>query len=606
MSDYTAPLQDMTFVLNDVLDAPATLAALPAHADIDSDLIAQVLAEAGRFTHEVLAPLNAVGDKAGCHFEQGSVTTPPGFAAAYQQFVEAGWPALACVPEYGGQGLPAILHTALYEMLSAANHAWGMYPGLLHGAYACLLQHADDALKERYLHRIVSGEWLATMCITEANAGSDLGLLRTRAVAQEDGSYQITGSKIFISGAEQDFTENIIHLVLARLPDAPAGSRGLSLFLVPKLLPDNTRNTVYCTGIEEKMGLHGSPTCSMQFDGATGWLIGTANLGLQAMFVMMNAARLHVGAQGLGLAEAAYQKALDYALERLQSRAPGVRANPQAAADPIILQPAVQRLLMNQRSFIEGGRMLAYWAGLMLDSADHDPDVQVRAQMQSRLGLMTPIIKAMLTTQGFYSTSEAIQVFGGHGYVSETGVEQYLRDVRITMVYEGSNEIQCIDFLVRKVLGDKGQALAALLDMVEDTARSEQQAAHNTAEGRHAAAVLEAVGTLRDHVSAIQEHTATCPGLPYQVASEMLRMTGHITTAWLWLRASAAARRKFGDNPRFYQGKLETACYYFTYLFPEVQSLSAIVKANLYHASHEIAFPLATDLNIQHACQKAG
>lgn len=589
---YQPPLRDMAFVLNDLLDAPARLSALRAHAEIDADLMQQVLQEAGRFAAEVIAPLNAGGDRQGCRFDDGEVRTPDGFAAAYRLFCEAGWPALACAPEHGGQGLPHLLNCALFEMLSAANHGWTMYPGLLHGAYACLSAHASDTLKARYLEQIVSGEWLATMCLTEAHAGSDLGLLRTRAIAQTDGSYQISGDKIFISGGEQDLSDNIVHLVLARLPDAAVGSKGLSLFLAPKLLPDGRRNAVHCTGIEHKLGIRGSATCSMRFDHAVAWLVGTEGRGLAAMFVMMNAARLHVGAQGLGIAEAAYQQALAYARERLQSRAP-VRSSTAAAADPIVMQPAVQKLLMAQRCRIEGGRMLAYWSGLLLDLAEHDGDAEQRRLHHTRLEFITPVIKAMLTDNGFQSASQALQVFGGHGYVTETGVEQYLRDARITMIYEGSNEIQAVDFLLRKALADGGRRMDDFLDMVEQDARQD----HDGADAAHAAQLLQLTQRLRAAIQSIAVAMASQPQLPYFVADEMLRLSGHAAMAWLWLKAARTAAEKHAADPRFYAGKRDSACYYFAFLFPEVQQLLGIVDACL--AANQPALP--SDLILHNA-----
>jgi|SRR5450830_33466 len=581
---YQPPLRDMAFVLNDLLDAPARLSALGAYAEVDADLMQQVLQEAGRFAAEVVAPLNPGGDRQGCRFDGGEVRTPDGFAAAYRQFCMAGWPALACAPEHGGQGLPHLLNCALFEMLSAANHGWTMYPGLLHGAYACLSAHAGAELKARYLEKIVSGAWLATMCLTEAHAGSDLGLLRTRAVAQADGSYRLSGDKIFISGGEQDLTDNIVHLVLARLPDAPPGSKGLSLFLAPKLLPDGSRNAVHCTGIEHKMGIRGSATCSMRFDHAVGWLVGAEGRGLAAMFVMMNAARLHVGAQGLGIAEAAYQQALAYARERLQSRAP-MRSSTAAAADPIVMQPAVQKLLMAQRCRIEGGRMLAYWSGLLLDLAEHDDDAEQRRLHHARLEFITPVIKAMLTDNGFQSASQALQVFGGHGYVTETGVEQYLRDARITMIYEGSNEIQAVDFLLRKALADGGRRMHDFLAMVEHDACQDQDGADTT----HAAQLLQLTQRLRAAMQSMAAAMASRPQLPYFVADEMLRLSGHAAMAWLWLKAARTAAAKHAADPRFYAGKRDTACYYFAFLFPEVQQLLGVVDACL--AADQPAIP---------------
>ncbi|HNK18084.1 MAG TPA: acyl-CoA dehydrogenase family protein, partial [Piscinibacter sp.] len=462
MWQYEAPLRDMRYVIEDVLGLPAQWAALPAFAELDADTARAVLAEAARFATEVLAPTNANGDLEGCTLADGEVRTPRGYKEAYRAFVEAGWPALACDPAVGGQGLPQVLNAALYEMLAAANHAWTMYPGLLHGAYECLHLHASEELKQRYLGKVVSGEWLSTMCLTEAHAGSDLGLLATRATPAADGSYRLKGTKIFISGGEQDLTDNIVHLVLARLPDAPPGTKGISLFLAPKFLPDGTRNPLRCDGIEKKMGIKGSATCVMAFDGATGWLVGEPNRGLQAMFAMMNAARLHVALQGLAHAQNAHRNAVVYAHERLQSRAP-VREG-KAAADPIVLHPAMRRTLLRQRVLVEGARLIAYEAAHLIDLAEHAGDAAQRERAQEQAALLTPVLKSFLTDNGFALASDALQVFGGHGYTHDWGIEQCLRDARIAMIYEGTNQIQAIDLVVRKLVTDGGRAFAAWLE----------------------------------------------------------------------------------------------------------------------------------------------
>jgi alkylation response protein AidB-like acyl-CoA dehydrogenase len=513
-------LADIQFLLNDVLQAPAQWQALAPLADTDGALAAQVLDEAAKFVDSAVAPLQHVGDEVGCRFDAGQVHTPPGFREAYQAFWQAGWPALACSPEDGGQGLPAALECVLYEWLAGANHGWTMAPGLLHGAYECIKHHASDALKAQYLEKVATGEWLATMCLTEAHAGSDLGLVRTRAVPQPDGSVRVNGSKIFISGGEHDLTDNIVHLVLARLPDAPAGPKGLSLFLVPKILPGGERNAVVCERIEEKMGLHGSPTCVMRFDDATGWLVGEPHRGLNAMFVMMNAARLHVGLQGIGLLEAAWQKASAYAAERRQMRAPG-------AKDTSLIQdhPAIRRILHTQRAWIDGGRVLAYHTALQLDVAKHHPDAAERVAAQRWCALVTPVLKAALTDQGFHGASACLQVFGGHGYVSEWGIEQIVRDARVAMIYEGTNEIQAIDLLVRKVLTDGGQSLAALLASLPGLPPSPAASAR-----RHA--LMEITQTL-----AIAAQTD--PELPYWVADDYLRAVALVLLEWAFSRVRA-------------------------------------------------------------------
>ena len=523
-------LADIQHLLTHVLQAPARWQALAPFADTDGELAAQVLEEAAKFVDSAVAPLQRTGDEVGCRFDAGQVHTPPGFRDAYQAFWQGGWPALACAPEDGGQGLPAVLECVLFEWLAGANHGWTMAPGLLHGAYECIKHHASDALKAQYLEKVATGEWLATMCLTEAHAGSDLGLVRTRGVLQPDGSARVNGSKIFISGGEHDLTDNIVHLVLARLPDAPAGPKGLSLFLVPKVLQDGSRNAVVCERIEEKMGLHGSPTCVMRFDDATGWLVGEPNKGLSAMFVMMNAARLHVGLQGIGLLEAAWQKASAYAAERRQMRAPG-------AKDTSLIHdhPAIRRILHTQRAWIDGGRVLAYHTALQLDVAKHSTDAGERAAAQRWCALVTPVLKAALTDQGFHGASACLQVFGGHGYVSEWGIEQIVRDARVAMIYEGTNEIQAIDLLVRKVLADGGQGLAALLATLPGAAPSPAASAR-----RHA--LVEITQTL-----AIAAQTD--PELPYWVADDYLRAVALVLLDWAWCQIGAASHSERWNAP---------------------------------------------------------
>jgi alkylation response protein AidB-like acyl-CoA dehydrogenase len=537
--DYQPRLDDIRFILHEVLDAPAQLQTLAPFAGTDAELMEQVLGEAGKFVAGQIAPLQRTGDEIGCSFDQGRVTTPPGFKAAYAAFWQGGWPALACATEDGGQGLPAVLEAILYEMLSAANHGWTMAPGLLHGAYECIRHHASDALKASYLEKVATGEWLATMCLTEPHAGSDLGLARTRAVGQADGSYRLGGTKIFISGGEHDLTDNIVHLVLARLPDAPPGPKGLSLFLAPKVLPDGQRNTVHCDRIEEKMGLHGSPTCVMRFDEATGWIVGEPGRGLAAMFVMMNAARLHVALQGIGLLEAAWQKADAYAGERLQMRVPGPRDNTQAA-DAISGHPAMRRILDTQRAWIDGGRVLAYRTAMELDIAKHHPDATRQASAQRWCSLVTPVLKAAFTHQAFYGASECLQVFGGHGYVREWGIEQIVRDARVPMIYEGTNEIQAIDLLVRKVLADGGAAMAALLQDLQtglDAGRPGD------------AEVLRRFAELRDLTALLAKASQADPVLAYEAADDYLRAVALALLAWAWSRIDRVA----ADAPRWRQ-----------------------------------------------------
>lgn len=524
---YAPPLADNRFILFDVLDAPGQLRPAAGAENTDADLLGQVLEEAARFVGGVVAPLRSVGDAPGCRFEAGRVSTPPGFRDAYRAFQEAGWPALACAPEDGGQGLPWVLEGVLYEWLSAANHGWTMAPGLLHGAYECLRHHGSDALKSAWLPQVASGEWLATMCLTEPHAGSDLGLATTRAVPQADGSHRVSGTKIFISGGEHDLTDNIVHLVLARQPDAPGGPKGLSLFLVPKLLPGGERNAVVCERIEEKMGLHGSPTCVMRFDAATGWIVGEPNRGLAAMFVMMNAARLHVALQGVGLLDAALQLARGYAAERRQMRVPGPRDASQPA-DLIEGHPAVRRILETQQAWVDAGRVLAYQTAIELDLARSHPDAGRRDFAQQWCSLLTPVLKSAFTEQGFHGASDCLQVFGGHGYVREWGVEQIVRDARIAMIYEGTNEIQAIDLLVRKVLPDGGRALGEVLDRLAADL-----------DGGADSALIAAVAQLRQATHHLVQHARDDPSHAYWVAGDYLRALALILMAWAWTRIAA-------------------------------------------------------------------
>ena len=550
-SSYQPRPADNAFLLFNVLQAPQQLAPLSTLTEADQALMEQVLDEAGKFVGEVVAPLSRSGDEIGCHWEAGQVTTPPGFREAYQAFWQAGWPALAGAAEDGGQGLPWVLEGVLYEWLSAANHGWTMAPGLLHGAYECIKHHACDELKARYLEKVASGEWLATMCLTEPHAGSDLGLVRTQAQPVDGGSlpgeHRLNGSKIFISGGEHDLTENIVHLVLARLPGAPAGPKGLSLFLAPKFLPDGTRNGAHCDRIEEKMGLHGSPTCVMRFEDATGWLVGQPGAGLNAMFVMMNAARLHVALQGIGLLDAAWQKADAYAHERRQMRAPGPRPASRGdkdSADLLIEHPAMRRILDVQRAWIDGGRLLAYRTGLALDIARHHPDAAERAQAQRWCSLVTPVLKAAWTHQAFHGASECLQVFGGHGYVREWGIEQIVRDSRVAMIYEGTNEIQAIDLLQRKVLPDGGDALGAVLLSLRATLDASRP---------FDAEVLRRLAELRYLSTTLAAACAHDPMLASLSADDYLRAVALVLLAWAWAQIE---RTPGSESPRW-QGPLQ-------------------------------------------------
>jgi alkylation response protein AidB-like acyl-CoA dehydrogenase len=563
MNAYTPRTDEMHFVLSKVLGAPAQLQALPAFGEVDPDLMQQVLDEAGKFVGEVIAPLNREGDEIGAQWKDGSVTMPPGFRDAYQSFWQSGWPALAASAEDGGQGLPSVLEAMLYEMLSAANHGWTMAPGLLHGAYECIKHHASDELKAQYLEKVATGEWLATMCLTEPHAGSDLGLCRTKAVPQADGTYLLSGTKIFISGGEHDLTDNIVHLVLARLPDAPPGPKGLSLFLVPKFYADGSRSAVHCERIEEKMGLHGSPTCVMRFDEAASQIVGEPGKGLNAMFIMMNAARLHVALQGIGLLDAAWQKADAYSQERRQMRAPG-KGRGAGEADLIAEHPAMRRILDTQRAWIDGGRVLAYKTAIELDQIKHGaPEAQPFAQRWC--ALVTPIMKAVFTHQAFHGGSDCLQVFGGHGYVREWGIEQHIRDARVAMIYEGTNEIQAIDLLVRKVLADAGQSLNALLDFVE---------ADLPAKAPTRTASVARIGTLRAITKQIVDAAPKDAQLPFRVADDYLRACALVLLDWAWLRIDAAVD---SDPPNATQRWQAPAQALRQWVLPEFQMRTFII-----------------------------
>ena len=532
MNHFQPATADMAFVLQSVLQAPQQLQALPAHAEADTDLMQQVLEESGKFVAEVVAPLNRDGDEIGAQFRDGAVTMPPGFRDAYQAFWQAGWPALACATEDGGQGLPAVLEAMLYEMLSAANHGWTMAPGLLHGAYECIKHHASDELKARYLEKVATGEWLATMCLTEPHAGSDLGLCRTKAVPLPDGRFALSGTKIFISGGEHDLSDNIVHLVLARLPDAPPGPKGLSLFLVPKFYEDGTRSAAVCERIEEKMGLHGSPTCVMRFDEAPGWIVGEPGKGLNAMFVMMNAARLHVGLQGIGLLEAAWQKADAYSKERRQMRAPGGSAK-AGEADLIEQHPAMRRILDAQRAWIDAGRVVAYRTAVELDILKHHGDAARREAAGRWCALVTPVLKAAWTDQAFHGASACLQVFGGHGFVREWGIEQIVRDSRVAMIYEGTNEIQAIDLLLRKTLPDGGAALLTLLGELSADLGGDEQALRTKAQ-------IDGFATfLRERLLPRATAKDAPADLPHWLADDFLRAVALLLMAWAWARIGA-------------------------------------------------------------------
>lgn len=581
MASYQAPLNDIRFVLFDLLKADATFAEL-GFDEASRELVDAVLDEAARFTETVLAPLNRSGDEAGCSFDAatGDVTPPSGFKQAYQQWVEGGWPALNAPEQYGGQGLPHALGAPLKEMINAANLAWGNFPLLSHGAFEAVLHHGQPWQKDVFLPKLASGEWTGTMCLTEAHAGTDLGLLRTRAVPLGDERYAISGTKIFITAGEHDLADNIIHLVLARLPDAPEGSRGISLFLVPKFKVGKDgvvgeRNSLRCDAIEHKMGIHGSATCVMNFDEAEGWLVGEPHKGLMAMFTMMNSARLGVGLQGLGLSSRGYENALRYARERLQMRALSGPACPDKPADPIIVHPDVRRMLLTQKALIEGGRALSTHALLQLDIATSGKDPQTRKQADDLVGFLTPIVKGCLTEWGVENTYNAIQCFGGHGYISEHGMEQLARDARITTLYEGTTGIQALDLMGRKTLQLKAAGLRVFLAEIEAFCTAHQ--------GDDS--VLEFITPLRERAAqwlaltgSIAERAGTDPEQVGAAAWDYMFYSGYVALAYWWARMVAAADAS-GQSQAFKDAKRSTARFYFARMLPRADMHRTAIEA---------------------------
>ncbi len=585
MAQYTPPLRDMQFLMHEVLNVVEELKALPAHADIDADTINAILEEGGKFASQVIFPINQSGDEEGCTLNKTTheVTAPKGFKEAYAQYVEAGWPALGCDPAFGGQGLPSVVNQCFYEMLNSANQAWTMYPGLSHGAYEALHAHGTDEQKKTFLPKLTSGVWTGTMCLTESHCGTDLGLLRTKAEPVGDGTYKINGAKIFISAGEHDMAENIVHLVLARLPDAPAGSKGISLFVVPKFHVKadgglGERNGIFCAGLEHKMGIHGNATAQLVLENAVGTLVGQPNKGLAAMFVMMNAARLGVGMQSLGLTEVAYQNAAAYAKDRIQMRSlSGVKA-PDKPADPIIVHPDVRKMLLTARAYAEGGRALAMWTTLQLDKEIGSDDEDVRKECGDLVALITPIIKAFLTDNGWIATSHCMQVFGGHGFIKEWGMEQYVRDARINMIYEGTNTIQSLDLLGRKVLGDNGAKLKKFGKIVQEFVEDE-----GTVE-----AMQEFINPLADLGEKLTKLTTELGMKAFgnqdevgAAAVDYLRVAGHLVFAYFWARMAKVALEKQGSGDPFYKAKLATARFYFAKLLPETASLIRTARAGL-------------------------
>ena len=583
MPSYKAPIDDIRFVLEDVLGVER-VSMLPGYEDATPDLLTQVLEELAKFAENELQPLNRSGDEEGCTFENGVVRTPKGFKAAYDRYREAGWTAVSADPDYGGQGLPQVVNFVMSEILSSANMSFGMYPGLSHGAYEALHQHGSDDLKALYLPKLVDGTWSGTMCLTEPHCGTDLGLIRTKAVPQDDGSFAITGTKIFISAGEHDLTENIVHLVLAKLPDAPAGTRGISLFVVPKFLArdDGTpgpRNGVACGSIEHKMGIKASATCVMNFDGARGWLVGRPHGGMRAMFTMMNAARLGVAMQGLGIGEVAYQNAVQYAKDRLQGRSLTGAKVPEKAADPIIVHPDVRKNLLWIRALNEGSRALGYWLGMQIDTALKHPDPAARQEADDFVALMTPIAKSFFTDYGFEAAVKAQQLYGGHGYIREWGMEQFVRDARIAQIYEGANAIQALDLVGRKLPMHMGRLLrrffhplgAELEAAMEDPATAEM-----------AGQLAKAYGRLQQATAWIAQKGMGNPDEAGAASADYLRLFALVAVGWMWMRMAKAAAAKLptaNGNAAFYDAKLKTAAFFYARILPETSSLFAAIMS---------------------------
>ncbi|WP_158918288.1 acyl-CoA dehydrogenase C-terminal domain-containing protein [Caulobacter sp. S45] len=583
MQTYNAPLRDMRFVLHE-LHGLEKLNAFPKYADFTPDVVDSVLEEAAKIASEVLLPLNATGDQEGCVLENGVVRTPKGFKEAYNVFREGGWASLASDPEWGGQGLPESVNKLVEEMISATNCAFGLYPGLTHGATRALEGHGSEELKQTYLPKMIEGTWSGSMCLTEAHCGTDLGLLRTRATPNEDGSYRIDGSKIFISAGEHDLTENIVHLVLAKIPGGPSGVKGISLFLVPKFLPnaDGTvgpRNGVVCTGIEHKMGLKGSATCQLTFEDAQGWLIGQPHKGMQAMFTMMNVERLSVGVQGLGIGEAAYQAGVAYAKDRLQGRSLSGAKRPDLAADPIIVHPDVRRMLMTMRVYAEGSRAVGGWVAHAMDVSEATDDPALKEEMEDFIALMTPVVKALFTDLGFEASNLAVQVYGGHGYIREHGVEQYVRDCRISQLYEGTNGIQALDLVGRKLPAHMGRYLRRFFHPVSEFIEANRD---DAAVGKLVEQLERAFGALQLSTGQIAQASLKDPEEAGAAATDYLRLIGLVAMGYMFVKSAKIAAEKAptaNGDAGFYADKITSARFFVDRILPQATALFLAIKS---------------------------
>ena len=586
MPEYKAPLRDMEFVMNEVLDFPTHYQNVPSCGEATPDMVEAILQEGAKFCEQEIAPLNRVGDEQGCQWSESGVTTPNGFKEAYQKYVEGGWPSMTAKEEFGGQGLPDSLGVVMSEMIGAANWSWGMYPGLSHGAMYTIEMHGTEEQQQTYLTKLVSGEWTGTMCLTEAHCGSDLGTLRSKAEPQDDGSYAITGTKIFISAGEHDMADNIVHIVLARLPDAPEGTKGISLFIVPKYLPNpdgsvGDKNAVSCGSLEHKMGIHGNATCVMNFDKAKGFLIGPPNKGLNCMFTFMNFARIGTAVQGSASAEASFQGALAYANERLAMRALSGPKFPEKSADPIIVHPDVRRMLMTMKCFAEGGRALLYLTAQHVDVVQRSTDEDTKKASDDLLAFLTPIAKAFLTEVGFESTNHGVQVFGGHGYIAEWGMEQLVRDCRISMLYEGTTGIQSLDLLGRKVLMTQGELLKNFTKIVHKFCKAN--------EGHKAISKL---------IKPLAEHNKEWGDMTLKVGMKAMKnreevgaasvdylmYSGYMVLAYLWAKMAVTAQEKIdagSTEKAFYESKIATARFYFERILPRTQTHKACLLSGV-------------------------